>query len=112
MEYLDKFMEFMQQVWGMWQTQFLVYHILLNTIVAVAASFYVGEFRLGRLGEFLYKKLLPYVLLFAGFSLFGAAVGKPGVATAAWAAIEALLVGDLMDNLKAFGLPIPDWTTK
>ena len=99
-------------LWGQWQTQFLVFHILGNFIVAVAVTIYTGEFLLGKLGQFLYKKVLPFVLIYAAFAFIGEAANLAWVATGAWAMLESLLVADLLDNLRKIGLPIPEALTK
>ena len=99
-------------LWAQWQTQVLVYHILVNFVVAGAASIHTGEFVLAKLPEFLYKKILPYVMVYGAFAFAGDAIGQGVIATGVWGLITAALVGDLMDNLKRFGLPIPAALTK
>lgn len=91
-------------LWGQWQTQVLVYHILLNVVVALSASIYTKEFLMARIPEFLYRKILPYVLMYGAFSFAGEAIGQGAVATSVWGLITAALLADLFDNLKKFGL--------
>jgi hypothetical protein len=95
-------------VWAFWETKFIVSHIGLNVVAATAATIYTGEFRLGKLGEFLYKKILPYILLFGAFAGFGEAANLSGMATLAFAGIESMLLADLLDNLRMVGLKLKD----
>lgn len=94
-------------LWSFWQVKFLTCHILLNVAVAVAATVYAKEFLLGKLGEFLYRKVLPYLLIFGAFQLLGEGANLPGVGTAAFAALEAMLLADLLGNLRKMGVPVP-----
>lgn len=109
MEYVDKVVEILLWLWSFGEVKFLLGHIGLNVIVAVAASIYSGEFLLAKTGEFLYRKVLPYLILFGAFAAMGEAANWVGFVTIVFGALEAMLVADLLDNLKKFGLPIPSW---
>ena len=91
-------------LWSQWQTQILVYHIFLNVVVALAASIYTKEFLMARIPEFLYRKILPYTLMYGAFAFAGEAIGQGAIATGVWGLITAALLADLFDNLKKFGL--------
>lgn len=95
-------------LWAFWQTKFILGHIALNVVVAVAASIYIGEFLLGELGKFLYRKVLPYLLVFGAFALMGEAAQMPAMADVAFAGLEALLLASLFDNIKKIGLKAMD----
>jgi len=112
MEFVNRILEVLVWLWAFWQTQFLVIHIGANLIVALAAAIYTGEFVLAKVGQFLYKKVLPFVLIFGFCAGLGEAAGLEWLATVAWAALEANLLGDLADNLAKLGLPMPDALTK
>jgi len=112
MEYWAEVQGWLLWLWSQWQVQALVAHVLVNLVVAVAASIRTGEFVLAKTGEFLWKKLLPLVLVYGAFATGGEAIGQSGVATATWATIFVVLLGDLADNLKKLGLPIPEALTK
>jgi hypothetical protein len=104
---LESLQAFLLLVWSFPGVKFITCHVLVNLVVAVAASLKVGEFELSRLAEFLTKKLAPYALVYAAAMIFGEAVGLAPLAPAALAAIEAALLGDLADNLVKIGLPLP-----
>jgi len=70
----------------------------------VAAGIYTKTFLLGKLGEFLYRKVLPLLLLFGAFAAFGQATKLEAMTTVAFAGIEAMLAADLLDNVKKVGL--------
>ena len=91
-------------LWAQWQTQVLVYHILVNVVVALAASIYAKEFLMAKIPEFLYRKILPYVMLYSVFSFAGESIGQGAVAVGVWGLITTALLADLLDNLKRFGL--------
>jgi hypothetical protein len=91
-------------LWGQWQVQVLVCHVAVNVVVAVAVTVATGDFVLAKTGEFLYKKILPLVLVFGAFSFAGDVLEMGWVALAAWGLLETLLLGDLLDNLKKLGI--------
>ena len=93
-------------VWGFWQVKFLLAHIALNVVAAIAAGIYTKTFLLGKLGEFLYRKVVPSVLLFGAFAAFGQATKLEAMTMVAFAGIEAMLAADLLDNIKKVGLSL------
>ena len=126
---LNQVLEVLAWIWGFWEVQFILGHIALNVVAAVAAGIYTKTFLLGKLGEFLYRKVLPLLLLFGAFAAFGEATNMAAMSKVAFAGIEAMLVADLLDNVKKVGLKIvesrpvddsdappgftvPDWLTK
>ena len=125
----NQVLEVLAWIWGFWEVQFILGHIALNVVAAVAAGIYTKTFLLGKLGEFLYRKVLPLLLLFGAFAAFGEATNMAAMSKVAFAGIEAMLVADLLDNVKKVGLKIaesrpvddsdappgftvPDWLTK
>lgn len=111
-EIIRPVIEALQWLWAMWQVKFLISHIAINTVAAIAVSIYTSEFRLGKLGEFLYRKLIPYILIFAAVAALGEAANLAPLADIVWLSLEAQLLADLLDNLKKIGIEIPDWLTK
>ena len=93
-------------VWGFWQVKFLLAHIALKVVAAIAAGIYTKTFLLGKLGEFLYRKVVPSVLLFGAFAAFGQATKLEAMTMVAFAGIEAMLAADLLDNIKKVGLSL------
>jgi hypothetical protein len=104
MEILEALKVWALWLWSQWQTQVLTYHILINVVLAVAASIYTKEFLLDKVPEFLYRKILPFVMVYGVFAFAGEAIGQAGVAGLAWALLEGKLLADSLDNLKKFGL--------
>jgi len=104
MEILETLKLWLLWLWSQWQTQVLVYHILINVVLAVAASIYTKEFLLDKVPEFLYRKILPLVMVYGVFAFSGEAIGQAGIAGLAWALLEGKLLADSLDNLKKFGL--------
>lgn len=122
---LNQVLEALAWVWGFGEVKFILGHTALNVVAAVAVGIYTKTFLLGKLGQFLYRKVLPFVLLFAAFAAFGEAANMAAMKTVAFAGIEAMLAADLFDNLKKVGmerkeaapapsgrLKIPNWLGK
>lgn len=105
---MDIIKELIEQALSYPEVKFLVCHIVINLVVALAAALKIGDFSLHKVAEFLTKKLLPYVLVYFVVRIAGDAAGLGALALVAWGAIEAALVGDLLDNLSRLGLPLPD----
>ena len=93
-------------IWSFGEVKFMLGHIAINVVAAVAVGIYTKTFLLGKLGEFLYRKVLPYILLYAAFAAFGEAAGLDAMRLVAFAGIEAMLAADLLDNLKKVGLAL------
>lgn len=104
--------EFFRWLFQQTEVRFMVAHILVNVVLAVAAGMYTGEFRLKKLGEFLYRKLAPFVLVYGAVKVAGSSSGLDGLALPVWAIIEATLVADLVENLDRLGIPIPERLAK
>ena len=111
-EWWSAIVAFFAGIWAMWEVKFLVAHICVNVVVAVAAAIHLDEFQLAKIGEFLYRKLLPYLMVWIVASIAASAANMGALALAAWAILELNLVGDLADNLARLGIPIPEWLTK
>lgn len=94
--------------WALPGVKFIVCHVLVNTVAAIAGSLYTGEFLLSRVGEFLKAKLLPYVAIYFALCLLETGSNLTGLSALAWAAIETSLLGDLLDTWERVGLPLPD----
>lgn len=110
-------LEWIQQaaafVWAQWEVKVLISHIIVNVVVAMAATIATGEFVLALVPEFLWKKVFPLVAVYAAAAMFGEAAGMSGVATATWALLELKLMGDTLDNLKKLGVEwVPEGLTK
>ena len=105
--------DFAVLLWAQWQVQFLVGHIALNVVVAIAATIASGEFVLGKTPEFLWKKVLPLVAVYAVFQVFASGLQMDGLDIVIWGVLELLLVNDTLDNLKKLGIKfLPEWATK
>ena len=95
-------------LWAMVSVQFIVYHVLLNLGVALAAAIRTGEFKFYKVGEFLYRKLLPFVLVYGFARGLGETANQGWLAAAVLGLIEMSLAADLVENLSRLGVPIPD----
>jgi hypothetical protein len=96
---LSVVLAFLALVWALPEVKFIVAHIAVNFVAAVAVTIYTEQFILNKFGQFLWKKLIPFVLLYAVFRLFGDYIQMPGIAVAVLAIIEVTLITDLTDNL-------------
>lgn len=104
---MDTLQQLLLLAWELPGVKFIVSHTLLNVVVAVAAAAKTGTVELGKLGEFVGKKLLPYVALYYATVLLGDGAGLSGLSTVVFGVIEASLTGDLLDNLGLLGVKWP-----
>lgn len=87
--------------------------LVVNVIAGVAAAAYTGTFRLAALGDWLYQRALPYVLVAAGLQLLVALalpeqqVALQVISTGVWAFVTLALLGHILDTARDLGLPIP-----
>ena len=103
----------------LWQDvkfQALMYHILLNLVVAIAAAIKNDEFNLNKLPEFLREKVVPITIIYlVAKSLGSNAQALPVLGElehAAFAALETALLANLLENLDSLGLKLPDQLRK
>lgn len=92
-------------VWAYWETKFIVYHCIVNFVLALAVSVYCKEFVLEKTLEVLWRKVLPLVAVFGVFAAFGETLKMDGASIAIWALIEAKLLADMLENLGKLGVP-------
>ena len=95
-------------IWAIREVRFTVYHILLNFVVALAAAVRTNTFEFAKVGEFLYRKLLPFLMVFAASAAASEALSVQWLVTITWGLVELSLTGDMVGNLKTLGIPIPD----
>lgn len=90
------------------QIQTIIYLIMADLVLGIAASLLKKEFVLGKVAGFMKRGVIKYILGFAVLSLAGSAL--PSIAwavTIAYVLIILSLVGSILDNLGKLGLPIP-----
>jgi len=95
-------------VWSFDGVKFIVGHVVLNAVVAVAAALKTKAFSLSKIGDFFASKLMPYVIVYFGAKLLGDSIGISALAPLAWGVITATLLGDLVDSLAQLGLQLPE----
>jgi hypothetical protein len=96
-------------VWNLPYVRYLAVHILVNFVVGVAAAIHVGVFDWAKVGDFFYRKLLPYLMVFSVTEAFGEAAGLDWLSLAAFGLIQLNLLNDLAGSLSALGIPIPEF---
>ena len=94
-------------VLAMPEVTFLVSHIAFNVIVAVAAAIATGEFKFHKLGEFIYRKVLPFTIVLFAAKVLATAIHQAWLTSAVLVLLEAALVSNLVENLVKLGIPIP-----
>ena len=88
----------------------LVALIFANLLLGVAISIFTKTFRLKAVADFLYSRVLPYVISYA--AVVGIAVVQPEwkpAVTVVWGVIILALVGAIFTNLKEMGIKLPDF---
>ena len=104
---LEALKAFFALVWSFAGVKFLVSHVLINVVAAGSAALKSGDFLFSKLGEFLTKKLLPFVAVYAIAKAVGMEAGLEWLAPAVWVLIEGILTANLLDNLNTLGVPLP-----
>jgi predicted membrane protein len=94
-------------LWTLGGVKAIVAQTLANVVLAVATALYTDNFNLKKLAEFLYRKLLPYVLVYVVVYAVGDAADMAWLAPVVYATIVATLAGDMLENLMALGLKLP-----
>ena len=87
----------------------LIALIFANLLTGVAASIYTKTFRLGYLANFLYTRILPYLIGY--LAVVGVALVSPEwvvAVTVIWSIILVALVGNIFANFKEMGIKLPD----
>lgn len=110
--FLNTVAAFFVWLWGLGEVRFMVAHIGVNIAVALAAAIRTGEFKWHRLGEFLYRKLLPFVIVYGVARALGDYARLGALAAAVFGLIEVSLLGDLADSLGLLGIKLPDTLRK
>jgi len=100
--------DWLTEMWGLGGVKAIVAQTLLNVVIALAAATKTDSLNIKKLGEFLHRKLLPYVAVYIAAKAFGVSAGVEWVAPIAYVAIFTTLTGDMLDNLIGLGLPIPE----
>jgi len=98
-DFMDRFLEIVTTIFDNPQVKFIIAHIILNFVVAVAVSLYLETFSISKIWEVFGKKLLPLIGTYFTFDLIGALLGGDLIPMAVFAAIEAALLADLLHNL-------------
>lgn len=99
-------------VWGYDGVRLITFGVLLNVLLAVAVAMRTGQFSLRVLGEFLFRQLGPYVVIYYGFKLFAEGTGFEWVSVAVLALITAMIASAIIEKLKLLGVPIPEAVMK
>lgn len=94
-------------VWNYDGVKLITFGVLLNLILAVAVAMRTGAFSLRVLGQFLYRQLAPYVLIYYGFRLFSDGTGFEWVGAVVLGLISAMIAGAIIEKLSELGVPIP-----
>jgi len=82
--------------------------IVGNFITGIAVAIKIKTFALKKMGDFLYTRVLPYIIAYFGVGVVALVEDSWNWAvTAVWAVIIATLTGAILQNLKELGVKIP-----
>lgn len=83
--------------------------IIANFITGIAVSIKNKNFNLKEAGQFLYERVLPYVVGYFGVGVIATIdSGWEWAVPATWVIILATLTGAILQNLKELGVAIPE----
>lgn len=97
----------LEELWSLGGVKALVAQIGLNVILAVAAAIKTNSFDLSKIGEFLYRKVAPYLLVYVAAKALGLSAGVEWLAPATYAVLAATLLGDSLENVENLGIELP-----
>jgi len=90
------------------QTQLILILIAIDVALGIIGALTKKDFLLGKMGGFMKKAVLPYVLGFAVLTLVGQAFpGLSIIVSVVYLLIILALVGSILGNLKKIGIPVP-----
>jgi hypothetical protein len=101
--------DLLKSIYSSDQVNYLAALIVANLILGVLASLRAGDFRLTRLADWLWNRVVPLMVAYGVAGLL--AYTKPELAylqTAAFGTITLTLLGYILSNLKDFGVNIPE----
>lgn len=99
----------LKHVWSIPYVRFLVGHMLVNFVVGVSAAIHTSAFDWARVGDFFYRKILPYLLVFAVAEAMGEAAGLGWLSLTAFGLVQLNLITDLAGSLEKLGIPMPEF---
>ena len=89
--------------------QWIVYLIVVDVILGIAAAIVKKEFNLGKLAKFMGIPVLGYLF---GYVVLANILGASYLTFAALCLIVLALVGSILNNLGKLGVKVPDWLRK
>ena len=108
MEQLQPVLDFLLAFWQGSLVKWILLTTVVNVVTALAAAVHTGDFQFRKIGEFLYRKVLPYGGLYAVYWIIGQAIDMEALTVAAFAAVELALASDLIESLGELGIPVPE----
>ena len=100
--------EFILATWNLNEIRYLAILIVAAFVFAVAASIRTGEFKLYKLGEFLWKKFIPMFLIYGVIYPISRDNDLRWIPVVVYGMMLVMLAADIAENAKALGIPIPD----
>jgi hypothetical protein len=85
--------------------------VLLNTVLAIGAAIRAEKFNLVDQVTFIRKDVVPLILAYGAFHIWGEASGFSAVATGVFLSITASLVGRIAGQISELGIKLPDILT-
>jgi len=101
MEYINQFIALVDGI----KLTTLFASIICNFLTGIAVAIKTHTFELKKIGEFLYTRILPYIVAYFGVGIAAIVDNSWAWAvTAAWGIILATLAGAILTNLKELGI--------
>lgn len=101
--------DLLKQIYSQAEVQWLIYLMIANVITGIIASIRRGDFRLTQLADWLWTRVIP---LLSGYGVAAfLASANPDVAwlkQAAFVAATGVMIGYVLNNLRDWGVTIPD----
>jgi len=105
---VDKLGEILVNLWTFGGVRVITFQTLLNVVLALAAAIKTDTINFKKLGQFLYKNLLPYIAVYVVAKTVGMEVGYDWLAPSILLVINTTLASAMAENLLALGIPMPE----
>lgn len=103
-------LELIKSIYATDQVKYLLILIVANLVLGTLASLRSGDFRLTKLADWLWNRVIPMVVGWSVVAFVATAnADMGGVRDVVWITLTAALVGYILANLKDLGVPgLPD----
>ena len=106
---MNDILDLLKQLYANDQVKYLIYLVVANLLTGIGAGIKRGDVKLAELSNWLCKRVIPLLTGYGGVAII--ALSNPELAwvrDAAFATLTLTLLGYVFNNLKDFGVNLPE----